>query len=92
MKKTKEQRKSFLNQYGEKLWGLLHVPQNRKKSPGLIICHGFCGTKDAKKFVKLAKMLSKEGVAVLRFDFSGHGDSEGTLEELSIEKEIEDLR
>jgi pimeloyl-ACP methyl ester carboxylesterase len=82
----------FSNPRKEKLWGILSFPQKRNRVPGLIICHGFAGSKSTRKFVKLSEALAKDGIATFRFDFSGHGDSEGDFEKLSIKHEVEDLK
>ena len=42
-------------------------------------------------FVKLAKKLNQKGYNVLRFDFRGHGDSEGRSEDVTIAGELVDL-
>ena len=38
----------------------------------------------------LAKALAKAGIASIRFDFDGHGKSEGRMQDMTIEKEIAD--
>jgi len=40
----------------------------------------------------LARSLAQNKIAVFRFDFSGHGDSTGELEEIGIEKQVEELK
>ena len=55
------------------------------------MCHGFAGTKSERKFVELARALAQENIASLRFDFSGCGDSEGSLENMSIEKQTREV-
>lgn len=57
-----------------------------------MIVHGFNGSKSNRKFVKIARKFTKAGIAVLRFDFSGCGDSEGDFENMSIFQQVEDLR
>lgn len=92
MKKIEERALIFKNPRGEKLWGVLNLPIKKGKVPAVIIAHGFNGSKSERKFVKLARQLSKNGIAVLRFDFSGCGDSEGDFEKMSIHQEVEDLK
>jgi len=82
----------FKNSKGEKLWGVLSFPIKRGKLPAVIVSHGFCGTKSARKFVKIGRDFSKQGIAVLRFDFTGCGDSEGDFKNMSIFQEVEDLK
>jgi len=87
----KEKLVIFKNEKGERLWGILTFPEEKGKYPGMIICHGFAATKSRRKYVELARTLAKVGISSLRFDFSGHGDSEGKIEDLSIEKQAEEI-
>lgn len=79
----------FKNSIGQKLEGRLYIPENYEN--GIIICHGFCGQKDAENKVQWAKALSNSGFLVLTFDFSGHGNSEGVFADTTYTKEIDDL-
>lgn len=82
------QRVSFRNARGQMLAGLLHG------EPGgavAVSCHGMLSTKDGEKHLMLAALLAERGVATLRFDFAGRGDSEGDLFDLSYSNEMEDL-
>lgn len=75
------------------LIGILHLPK-RKKAPVVIMCHGYGGDKlgnNRRTFAKAARYFSKKGVATLRFDFLGCGDSEGEFEELTVTKQIKNL-
>ena len=42
--------------------------------------------------VALAEAIAEEGMAVLRFSFSGNGLSEGDFRESTISKEVDDLK
>lgn len=57
----------------------------------VIMCHGFCSNKNTKKHVLLAEKLAGLGVDSFRFDFRGHGESDGKFEEITISGEMEDL-
>lgn len=85
---------SFKNSKGQKLLGILHVPEKIKKVPAIVCCHGFARNKVDKFriWIRIARALCNSGFVVLRFDFSGHGDSEGELEDISISQEIDDLK
>lgn len=63
-----------------------------KKTPLLVLCHGFGGNKEGKLFDCLADSLNKKGIAVIRFDFNGHGKSEGKFEDMTVLNEIEDAK
>jgi uncharacterized protein (TIGR00725 family) len=82
---------TFKNKRGRELMGILHLPE-REKPPLAVICHGFQRTKTERKFVFLARELSKEGIAVFRFDFEGCGDSDGDAKEITFSNEVEDLK
>lgn len=82
----------FKNNRGENLWGVLSFPAKKKKFPFLILAHGFAGTKSQPKFVQIGRKLAKEEIGVLRFDFSGCGDSEGDFKKLSIQQQVSDLK
>ena len=81
---------TFPNKEGEQLAGVLHLP-GVNKPPLVFLIHGFGGTKSRRRLVRLARALQKEGIAVFRFDFSGCGDSQGELEEVTTKKEVGDL-
>ncbi len=84
---------TFLNSRKQRLVGMLHTPEKATKSPAIVCCHGF-GRNKVDKFrfwVRIARELCKNGFIVLRFDFSGHGDSEGKMDDISISQEINDL-
>lgn len=76
---------------GKTIRGILHTPEHQKNKsqdqiPGLVLCHGFTGNKIGlhRLFVKAARYFSHLGFAVLRFDFSGCGDSDGNYEDITI--------
>ena len=62
-----------------------------ERCPMVILCHGFSGNKGG-FFCDIASELLAAGVATLRFDFNGHGDSEGKFEDMTVLNEIEDAR
>lgn len=78
----------FYNKQGEKLAGILHRPNT--PAPAIIISHGFGSSKTNKQ--EWASQLCEAGFLVLRFDFSGHGESEGDIAETTVTKVTDDLR
>ncbi len=60
------------------------------KCPMVILMHGIFSSKDYVPMPSLAKGLAAEGIASIRFDFNGHGKSEGRMEEMTVDKEIAD--
>ncbi|PRR83367.1 alpha/beta hydrolase [Clostridium vincentii] len=76
-----------------KIRGMLHVPENiNEKIPIVIILHGFCGNMMGPHFmfVKLSKLLEKMGIASIRCDFIGSGESDGNFIDMTMETELED--
>ena len=58
----------------------------------LIIGHGLDGNKDTPLILELSNKVSSEGMSVLRFSFSGNGNSQGKYTESTISKGIIDLQ
>ncbi len=77
----------FFNTANQNLRGIITLPVREIKS-GVICLHGFerCSTTE-KKFKMLADELASNGIATLRFDFSGTGLSDGDFKFTSIEKQ-----
>ncbi len=77
---------------GQQIVGMLHLPNGQGRVPGVLLVHGFTGHKAEihRMFVKLARRLTSHGMAVLRFDFRGSGDSAGDFEEMTIRTQIAD--
>lgn len=78
---------------GLTLRGMLHMPDNASgKVPAAIIFHGFTGNKMEPHFifVKLSRMLEKKGIASVRFDFGGSGESDGDFIDMTLSGEIRD--
>lgn len=78
-----------------KLYAILQYPEEVKhdvKFPLVIICHGFTANCNGGMETSLADAVVKNGMAALRFDFNGHGKSEGRFEDMTVLNEIEDLK
>jgi len=66
-----------------------------ERIPMVILMHGFMGNKGgnperATLFDVIADKLEAQGIATLRFDFNGHGESEGEFWQMTVPNEIED--
>lgn len=86
MEKVEERHPVVLENEGQKLFGVLHLPNSKsKKFPAVLFCHGIAGHKTGKHraYVDLAYQLSSLGIASLRFDYRGCGDSEGHFHEIT---------
>jgi len=86
-----EEAVTFTNDSGEKLVGELHSP-GTETDKGIVLAHCFTCSKHVKIIRDLCHALSEKGFLVLRFDFSGNGESEGKFEEATYTKEIGDLQ
>lgn len=77
---------------GHRLIGVLHRPLVDHPVPAVLIIHGFAGNKlgHQRIYVACAAALSAQGVAVLRVDCRGCGDSEGSFEHNSIDTLVTD--
>lgn len=51
-----------------------HLP-DQLPAPVLLCCHGLLSHKDSRKLVAVGELMSANGMAVVRFDFSGCGES-----------------
>ncbi|KAI3854092.1 hypothetical protein MKW92_048651 [Papaver armeniacum] len=76
------------NKYGEKLVGVLY---NTSSKEVIILCHGLASKKECPVNLNLTDALTKEGISVFCFDFSGNVQSEGTFEFGNYSKEADDL-
>ena len=66
--------------------------EGSKKCPIVMILHGLTGNKNEKHLTAFADALEAAGIASIRFDFNGHGESEGDFVNMTVLKEIEDAR
>ena len=60
------------------------------KAPVAIILHGLTGYRTEPHLNALADSLQARGVATVRFDFNGHGESEGRFSSMTLFNELED--
>ena len=77
-----------------RLKGIIQKPelQQDEKCPMVIFCHGFSGRKDGPMFELIADTLKAHGIASIRFDFNGHGESEGEFKDMTVPNEREDAK
>ena len=75
-----------------KLSAVVQIPDNQVNYPLVIICHGFTANKEHTLLKNLADELEARGIASIRFDFNGHGNSEGDFQDMTVLNEIEDAK
>jgi hypothetical protein len=78
---------------GDKLAGLLRLPDNPGETPmpAIVQGPGWLGLKDAKLYLRYHQALTDAGFAVLIFDYRGFGGSEGRSDLLLPQIQLEDL-
>lgn len=77
------------------LFGVYHPARGSRPSPrGVVICPAFGAEYMLSHFAvrRIALQLAERGFDVLRFDYSGTGDSAGAQEDVSIEAWLSDIR
>lgn len=81
----------LVNKEGRTIRGYLHEPSNFNGSV-VVFYHGFTGNKTEHDghFRNLARMLEKVGIASLRMDFSGNGESDGEFYDFTYDSMIEE--
>ncbi|MDH3945803.1 MAG: alpha/beta fold hydrolase [Chromatiales bacterium] len=81
---------SFPNADGQALAGILDMPDRAPRAYALF-AHCFTCSKNLKAATNIARAMTDAGIAVLRFDFTGLGKSEGAFEDTSFSSNIADL-
>lgn len=81
----------FQNSNGLKLCGILSNPKGDVSRPIMILCHGFTTGKHSTTYVKLEELLNKKNISTFRFDFFGHGESEGKFEDITVSEATDDI-
>ena len=83
-------RVSFPNAAGETLSGILSLPISQPRAFALF-AHCFTCTKNLKAATNISRSLAAAGIAVLRFDFTGLGESEGDFADTNFSSNVGDL-
>ena len=86
-----EEKTSIRSPDGLRMAAVLHRPDEPTGS-GVVICHGMMSYKDSPKHRGIATRLCKRGHMVLRFDFTGRGESEGDLMALTFGRQVGECR
>ena len=81
---------TFENQKGEILSGILDLPTEEPVAYALF-AHCFTCSKNLRAASNIARALNDERIAVLRFDFTGLGQSEGEFADTNFSSNVGDL-
>lgn len=81
---------TFEGAFGDELSARVDLPDKEARSYALF-AHCFTCSKNFKIIKNLSKTLTKHGIGVFRFDFTGLGESEGDFADTNFSSNIEDL-
>lgn len=81
----------FSGSNGDELAAILDMPDKGKPSAYALFAHCFTCSKDYKSVVNISRGLVQKGIGVMRFDFTGLGESEGDFLETTFSSNVEDL-
>jgi len=90
-KARRKHKVAFPNARGQMLAGILETPTAAPRGYALFAPCFTCG-KDVLAASRIGRRLSELGIATLRFDFTGLGDSEGDFSETNFSSNVEDLK
>lgn len=92
MEVSERKEKVYINVGDRKIFGILNVPKHEEgqKIPIVIMMHGIKMSTGQYPYFELAQMFLEKKIAVFRFDFYGHGRSDGEFEKLKISTCVED--
>jgi putative redox protein len=81
----------FDNGRGQKLAAVMDMPVDDLPIAYAVFAHCFTCSKNFKAVRHISRALAAEGIAVLSFDFTGLGDSEGDFAETSFSSNVDDV-
>jgi putative redox protein len=85
------QRLTFDGASGAKLSARVELPVDERPLAFAIFAHCFTCSKNYKAPVNISRALAQAHIGVLRFDFTGLGESEGDFSDTTFSSNVEDL-
>ena len=82
---------TFTNSKGYQLSAKIDLPLKKNPFPFVIFAHVFTGNKNLIASKHISRALTINGFGVMRFDFTGLGESEGDFEDTNFTSNVEDL-
>jgi uncharacterized OsmC-like protein/alpha-beta hydrolase superfamily lysophospholipase len=82
---------TFSNKEGQSLSAKLYHPLEKNPKFFVLFAHCFTCSKNFKAVSNISDTLSRQGIAVFSFDFTGLGSSEGDFENTSFSSNVQDL-
>jgi len=86
----KRHRVNFTNREGLSLAGMMEMPEIQPRAFALF-AHCFTCSKDIAAATRISRGLAGQGIAVLRFDFTGLGNSDGDFANAHFSSNVTDL-
>src|SRR5215210_8369845 len=80
----------FPGSQGQRLSGRLDLPEGTPRAFA-ILAHCFTCSKNSVASVRIARALAARGIGVLRFDFTGLGQSSGDFSHATFSGDVADL-
>jgi|APHM01.1.fsa_nt_gi Predicted redox protein, regulator of disulfide bond formation len=81
----------FTNNQGDELAARLDLPTRGAPDAFALFAHCFTCSKDLRAVGAISRALNRQNIAVLRFDFTGLGESEGDFADTNFSSNIDDL-
>lgn len=81
----------FTGALGDRLSAKLDLPEEEKIKAYALFAHCFTCSKDLKAVGNITRQLAEVGIATLRFDFTGLGESAGDFANTNFSSNIDDL-
>ncbi|MBT5023039.1 prolyl oligopeptidase family serine peptidase [Candidatus Woesearchaeota archaeon] len=81
----------FQNKKEHVLRGNLRYVEKENKIPVVIVLHDYEYHCEHEFIINISNHLMDRGFVVFRFDFHGHGQSEGEMKEFNITQQVDDL-
>jgi alpha/beta superfamily hydrolase len=81
----------FENSQGEQLAARLELPVDQHPHSYALFAHCFTCNKNLTAVRNISRGLNLRGIAVLRFDFTGLGESEGDFADTNFSSNVQDL-
>jgi pimeloyl-ACP methyl ester carboxylesterase len=81
----------FRNSKGLKLCAYFVYTAEMHEVPAVVFAHGLYSNKDSSRNYAIAERLAKNNIAAFLIDFTGHGESEGAIQDDFLAQQLDDL-
>lgn len=78
---------------GRTIPATLVIPEGKENYPLVVMNHGFAGSRNENGgFTKIAESLAESGIASVRVDFAGCGDSKADFKDFNLKNNMSDVK